>query len=79
MTILFQFEIITNVLVSSICFIRIPMLWVYGHYEYVYSFSAGTVFIRQDLTYKDGPALKGPSTNYIIYGKNADIISADFN
>ena len=28
---LFQFEIISNVLVSSIRFIWIPMLWVYGH------------------------------------------------
>ena len=34
----FQFEIITNVLVSSFHFIWIPMLWglwVYGHYEYL--------------------------------------------
>ena len=27
---LFQFEIITNVLVRSLRFSRIPMLWVYG-------------------------------------------------
>ena len=30
------------------------MLWVYGHYKNLNSFSAGTVFIRQILTYKDG-------------------------
>ena len=35
----FQFESIINVLVSS--FIWIPMLWVHGHYKYVYSYSAG--------------------------------------
>ena len=26
------------------------MLWVYGPYEYVYSYSAGTDFSRQNLT-----------------------------
>ena len=31
--IFFQFEIIINVLVSSFCFILIPMLWVYGYYK----------------------------------------------
>ena len=30
---LFIFEI--NVLIGSLSFIRIPMLWVYGHYEYL--------------------------------------------
>ena len=44
------------------------MLWVYGHYRYYFnSFSAGTVFIRQNLTSTDVrfwriktvPALKG--------------------
>ena len=33
----FQFEIIINFSVSSSRFIRIPMLWVYGHEKYVYS------------------------------------------
>ena len=27
---IFRFQIIIDVLVSSFCFIRIPMLWVYG-------------------------------------------------
>ena len=65
-----QFEIIINVLVSSSCLIWIPMLWVFNHYKCfnnIFSFSAGTVFIRQSLTYKDVrfwriktvPALKG--------------------
>ena len=27
-------EIIINALVTSLCFIRIPMIWVYSHYEY---------------------------------------------
>ena len=31
------------------------VLWVYGRYKYVNSFSAGTVFRRQILTSKDGP------------------------
>ena len=46
---IFQFKIIINVLDSSSCFTWIPMLWVYGHYKYVNSFSAGTVLIRQNL------------------------------
>ena len=40
----FQFEIIINtdnVLVSSFRFIWIPMLWVYGHYRYLYFFHHG--------------------------------------
>ena len=48
--------IITNVWVSSLCFIWtcwIPMLWVYGYYKYFNSFSAGTVFIRQNLPSTD--------------------------
>ena len=51
--IFFQFEIIINVLVFSFLFIWIPMLWVYGHYKYFNSFSAGTIFIRQNLTSTD--------------------------
>ena len=27
----FEFEILFNVLISSFCFVWIPMLWVYGH------------------------------------------------
>ena len=42
-------------LLEFIRFTRIPMLWVYGYYKYFNSFSVGTVFIRQILTYKDGP------------------------
>ena len=49
----FQFEIIINVLVSSFCFIRIFMLWVYGHYKYLSSFSANIVLIRQYMTSTD--------------------------
>ena len=29
-----------------------PMLWVYGHYKYVYPYSAGIDFRRQNLTSK---------------------------
>ena len=50
---LFQFEILINVLASSSCFIWISMLWVYGQYKYFNSSSAGTVFIRQNLTSTD--------------------------
>ena len=46
----FQFEIIITVLVSSFRFIWIPMLWVYGHYKYFHSYSAGIDFSRQNLT-----------------------------
>ena len=31
------------------------MLWVYGHYKYFNSYSAGTVFKRLNLTSTDGP------------------------
>ena len=50
---LFKFEIIINVLVSSFCFIWIPMLLVYGHYTYFNSLSMGIVFIHQNLTSTD--------------------------
>ena len=51
----FQFEIITNVLVSFSCFIWIPMLWVYGYYKSFYIYSAGVVddLRRQNLTSTD--------------------------
>ena len=49
----FQLEKIINVLVSTSRFILIPMLWVYGHYEYFNSFSVRTVFIRQNMTFID--------------------------
>ena len=48
-----QFEIIINVSVSSFWFIWIPMLWVYGHYKYLYSYSAGIYFSRHNLTSTD--------------------------
>ena len=48
-----------------------PMLWVYGHHKYVYPFSAGVYFIRQNLTstdvrfwrIKSVPVLKGLHIN----------------
>ena len=49
----FQFEIIINVLVTSSCFIWIPMLLVYAHFKYVYFYSAGIDFGRQNLTSTD--------------------------
>ena len=52
----FQFEIMTNVLVSSFCFIWIPVLWVYDQYNFFNSSSAGAVFRRQILTSKDDPS-----------------------
>ena len=55
----FLFDIIINVLVSSLRFIWIPVLWVYGHYKYFYSHSAGIDFGRQNLTSKDGPGAVG--------------------
>ena len=50
------------------------MLWVYGHYKYFNSFSAGTVFIRQNLTsvdvrfwrIKTVPALKGLTRHSLV-------------
>ena len=45
------------------------MLWVHGHYIYINSYSAGIVFIRQNLTcrrqiltYEDDPRTEGVST-----------------
>ena len=63
----FQFEIITNALASSFCLIRIPMIWIYGHQNLLYSFSAEGIYGRQNLTsidvgfwrLKTVPALKG--------------------
>ena len=49
----FQSEIIVNVLVSSFRFIWIPILWVYGQYNFFNSFSAEIVFKRQNLTSVD--------------------------
>ena len=49
----FQFEIIINVLVSFFRFIWIPMIWVYDHYKYLYYYSAGIDFGRQNLTSGD--------------------------
>ena len=52
----FQFEIIIKCLAgSSFRFIWIPMLRVYGHSKYVYSYSAGSDFRRQNLTSKFDP------------------------
>ena len=55
----FKFEIIINYVLVSL--IWIPTVWVYSHYKYFNSISAGTVFICQILTYKDGPELKALS------------------
>ena len=55
----FQFEIIINILVSSFRFIWIPMLWFYGVSKLFISFSAGTVFKRQNL----------PSTESEVIGR----------
>ena len=38
---------------QSFWFIWIPMLWVYSHYKYAYSYSAGSDFSRQNLTSTD--------------------------
>ena len=46
----FQLEIIMNVSVCSFWFTWIPMLWIYGHYKYVYRYnSAGINCRRQNL------------------------------
>ena len=46
----FKFKIIIRIVVSSFCFIWIPMLWVHGHYKYFISFGAGNDFRRQSIT-----------------------------
>ena len=46
------------------------MLWVYDHFTYFNSFSAKTVFIRQNLTYKDD--LRTKRVN--IVGRNSDSV-----
>ena len=43
----------SNVLVSSFRFIWIPMLWINDHYKFVYFYSAGVDFSRQNLTSTD--------------------------
>ena len=52
---IFKFKIIINVLVSSLRLISVPMLRDYGHYKYVYPYSAGIDFWRQILTTKVDP------------------------
>ena len=49
----FQFENIMNVLVNSVRFISLHMLWVYGQKKYFNSFSAGIVFIRLQTSNSD--------------------------
>ena len=52
--VVFKFEIIINVFVTyKLSFICILILWVYGNYTYFNPFSAGTVFIHQNLTSTD--------------------------
>ena len=81
----FRFEIIINVLVISFWLIWISMLWIYGHYKYFNSFSAGIVSIRQNLPSTDVifwrmktvPALKGLRVSDIIkikYSSELDLI-----
>ena len=69
-----------NVLISSFRFIWIPMLWVFGHYTHFNSFSAGIVFIRQNLTSTDVrfwriktvPALEGLTFRVTCVAHTAD-------
>ena len=42
-------KIVINFLVSSFRYIWIVMLRIYGHYKYLYSYSAGIYFSRQNL------------------------------
>ena len=51
--IFFGFEIITNLLVRSSRFIRIPLLWVYDRFKRNYSYSAGIDFRRPNPTSTD--------------------------
>ena len=64
-----QFEIIFNVSVTSSRFIWIPMLWVYGHYKYFYSYSVGIYFSRrrQILTTKVYPRTVRVNSESRIY------------
>ena len=54
---LLQFEIITNSLVSSFCFIWISMLWVYGHYNLL------ILSVRASFTSIDGPRTERVENN----------------
>ena len=49
----FPFGIIIKVLVNSFLLIWIPMLWVYSHFKYFYTYSAGIDFRRRNLTSTD--------------------------
>ena len=51
----FQFEIIIHVFCQLFPLHLNTYVCVYDLYKYCNSFSVGTVFIRQILTYKDGP------------------------
>ena len=54
-----QFEIIINVLVSSFCFILIPMLWVHDHYKYFIFWLRGLTLDFRIWRLETVPALQG--------------------
>ena len=63
----FEYNIIINVLVSYFCFIWIPMLWIYGHYNYFYSYSAGIDLRRQNLKSTQTSEYDSRAVSGIIY------------
>ena len=69
----FQFEIIINVIVSPSRFILIPMLWVYGHYNFfMISVQGSTLDVKiwrlqmsvQNLTSKVDP--RAEKSQYLL-------------
>ena len=64
----FQLEIIINYLVGSFVLTWIPMLWVYGYYQYFYSYSAGIDTRRQNL-----PSEVDPRTVRVIMKGNEEV------
>ena len=58
----FQFKIILIALVSYFRFIWIPMLWIYGHYKYFYSYSARidvSLYTSDSVNWSQSPRCKG--------------------
>ena len=46
------------------------MLWVYGHYKYVHSYSAGIDFSRQNLTSTDESDPRAARVNRVTVHEN---------
>ena len=69
----FIFEFIINVLVSSFCFIWIPMFCVYGHFKYFTLSGRGSTSDAIDVTHGADVCAPLSLTNILIYWEKTTI------